>query len=460
MYSSLSWVPRGRLRACPTVYHASFADEQKAKQILQEMRDTLREGQEVDSDVDEAAETIDSEDEQAAPTRPANGGYDESEYDDEQLENFKLINSDNMLIGARTLDLSYVDCLVYNSETKDFYLHHNMMPGVMPLSVIYLDFTPQGEGAAGNYCAVSGFSPEIEIWDLDVLDAISPVVVLGGTQVVALRSKGPGFPKRKKEFPLPGSHKDHVLALAWSPLHRNILASASADMSVKIWDLNKLTCLYTFEGLHSDGPVSSIAFHPTHPGVLASVGLGDRRVVITQASSGQNGEEVVRLDADPEQLVWIGDDLICCTTERGDVCIISVSERSITCVVRPLEEVSAGKQTPLTALSCHSTIPYILAVGSPESTHVALCQYVPETRSVQVLAVHDISLPIFSLAWCGGSEAHALAVGSDQSRTRVLQPFTWLECSLLTSLGVPETYGSHNECSAKILDNEADDSDD
>ncbi|TNJ27500.1 WD40 repeat protein [Giardia muris] len=463
MYASLSWVPRGHLRACPTIYHPSREDEQKAKRVLQEMREAMTEEQESDSDIDNMSDVLDSE-EKDEPAPHFNDKYvvvrEESDCDDEQLEDFKLINSDNMLVGARTMDLSYIDCLVYNSETNDFYLHHNMISGVMPLSVVYFDFVPQGDGAAGNYCAISGFSSEIEIWDLDVLDAIAPVAVLGGTQVVTLRPKGPGFPKRKKEFPLPGSHKDHILSLAWSSLHRNILASASADMSIKIWDLNKLTCLYTFEGLHSNGPISSIAFHPTHPGILASVGLGDRRIVLIQASSGQTAEEIVRLEADPEQLAWLGEDLLCCTTELGEICVISVVSRAIVCVARPLEEVSVGKQTPLTALSCHPTIPYILAVGSPENTHVALCQYTSEAREIRVLTVRDVSLPVFSLAWCGGQEAHALALGSNQSRTRVLQPFSWLEYSLLTSLGVPEAYGTHKECVAKIIEDDLDDSDD
>jgi hypothetical protein len=65
--------------------------------------------------------------------------------------------------------------------------------------------------------------PAIELWDLDVLDASEPVMVLGGEDAeatAAAASKRPGAKPSKKasRAPVlrPGSHTDAVLGVAWN----------------------------------------------------------------------------------------------------------------------------------------------------------------------------------------------------------------------------------------------------
>jgi WD40 repeat protein len=94
-----------------------------------------------------------------------------------------------------------------------------------------------GPSQAGNFVAVSTFDPAIEVWDLDVMDSLQPVAVLGGfsegdantgPQKCSKKKK-----KRKKDLKK-GSHTDSVLSLAWNQSQRNVLASGSADYHIKV----------------------------------------------------------------------------------------------------------------------------------------------------------------------------------------------------------------------------------
>ncbi|VDN36449.1 unnamed protein product [Cylicostephanus goldi] len=71
--------------------------------------------------------------------------------------------------------------------------------------------------------------PIINIWDLDIINEVTPVVSLG--------SKGKG--RRKKRDGREQGHADAVLSIAWNKLTPHVLASGGADRQIVLWDLDE-----------------------------------------------------------------------------------------------------------------------------------------------------------------------------------------------------------------------------
>lgn len=59
------------------------------------------------------------------------------------------------------------------------------------------------------------------------------------------------------------AHKDEVLQLAWSPHHETVLCSASADRRVNVWDLSRIGEEQTAEDAE-DGPAELLFVHGGH----------------------------------------------------------------------------------------------------------------------------------------------------------------------------------------------------
>mmetsp|Transcript_27807 Transcript_27807/g.63691 ORF Transcript_27807/g.63691 Transcript_27807/m.63691 type:complete len:603 (-) Transcript_27807:399-2207(-) len=242
---------------------------------------------------------------------------EEEEDDGSDVEDTDLRPNDVMVLAAKTED-DYASLEIYVYEPKDgnLYVHHDIVLPAFPLALAHGELSPSG--AAANLCAVGTFEPGIEIWNLDVLDVLEPVCVLGGEAGAGLGAGAPipkfssstsGKKKRRGRRPppglKPGSHADAVMALAWNGIHRQVVASASADASVKLWDITHGSGGEPAATLtHHADKVACAAWHPHEPTVLATGAL-DRSVGIVDARQRDSGgSRRVTLSAECEAVAW------------------------------------------------------------------------------------------------------------------------------------------------------------
>ena len=68
---------------------------------------------------------------------------------------------------------------------------------------------------SGNYAIVGSFLPEIEVWDLDVVNNVMPKITLGGSVAQNYgKSKKSKLKGKKTQELKEGSHSDAVIALS------------------------------------------------------------------------------------------------------------------------------------------------------------------------------------------------------------------------------------------------------
>lgn len=248
-----------------------------------------------------------------------------NEDEDEEREDLQVLSTDNMLVAAKVEDeVAHLEVYVYEDEADNLYVHHDVMLPAIPLCVEWLDL-PVGKdfvgvNSKGNYVAVGTFDPDIEIWDLDTIDSMYPNAILGqgGEEAKVDTSTEQKKKKKRKKSKKANDdyHVDAILSLAANRQHRNLLTSASADKTVKLWDLTTQQCAKSYS-YHKD-KVCSIAWHPRETTVLLS-GSYDRTVVATDLRATDSKVPRWGVESDVETVVWDPHDTnyFYVTTENG-----------------------------------------------------------------------------------------------------------------------------------------------
>jgi len=187
-----------------------------------------------------------------------------------------------------------------------------MLPS-LPLCLEWLDFAPssslESPSQPGNFVAVGTFEPEIEIWSLDVVESLFPDAILGlpdktKAHVPVPISTGKKKKKKAKARVINAEyHIDAVLSLSWNRTHRNLLASASADTTVKLWDLTREStagAIRSFD-VHKD-KVQAVQWNPVE-GTVMLTGSYDRSVRTFDSRAPKAGVGAI-LGADVEAVRW------------------------------------------------------------------------------------------------------------------------------------------------------------
>lgn len=245
-------------------------------------------------------------------------GDEEDDGEDSDIDDINLSPDDAIIVVAKTEeDFAALEVYVYEPNNGNLFVHHDILLPSFPLCLAHGDIN--SDGNAGNYCAVGTFNPGIEVWNLDVLNPLEPSCILGGEDTSAadelmkinMARAASGKKLKKKHLEggglRPGSHTGAVMALSWNKIHRQVLASGSADCTVKLWDITKAgeddgkANAATFS--HHRDKVQSVEWHPTE-GTLLATGSFDRTVSLVDARSGDQNCKRVKISADCESVSW------------------------------------------------------------------------------------------------------------------------------------------------------------
>ncbi|KAI3886604.1 hypothetical protein MKW92_003326 [Papaver armeniacum] len=348
MISAISWVPKGIAKVIPAEVQPPTKeeiDEILKSGTLNRREDSDNEDNE-EMDVGDAAKGVSDEISQALAAAEALGikqprsstSFGTKDITD-ALKELNMENYDEEDDGIEIFSTAIGD-RYYPSNEMDPYLKKDDEDDEEEIE----DMTIKPSDAV--IVSVGTLDPAIEIWDLNLIDEIQPFLVLGGRKTA-----------KDKE----GSHTDSVLGLDWNKKSK-YLASASADKSVKVWDLENKKCCTTLN--HHTDKVQAVAWNAHSPTVLLS-GSFDRSVVLTRYPL-QCIKCVVT--ADVECLAWNPHDQHSFCLEDGTVQGFDVRVASTnppTACVEPSFTLHAHDK-PVTSISYCPTAPKLLATGSTD----------------------------------------------------------------------------------------------
>ena len=225
---------------------------------------------------------------------------------DEELEDLRISGSDNILLAGKIeQDFSQLEVYVYEKEKRNLYVHHDIFLSSFPVALEWLGCNfgaVEGNTASrANIGIVATMQPEIELWDLDIQETVEPLTVLAGNN----------------------GHADSVTSLQLHHARQNILASGSADKTLKIWDLQSQQALFSYTK-YKDA-VQGLIWHPTEESVVVSYS-GDN-VLTTFDARDVDSVKKVKLPAGIESFCFVNGEpnRIAIGTSDGSVCFFNLA---------------------------------------------------------------------------------------------------------------------------------------
>ena len=219
---------------------------------------------------------------------------------DEEQDDFTIHPTDSLIVcGTAEDDFSKLEVYIYDENTLDLYVHHDIVLSAFPLS---LEWIPYKNNMKCNYALVGSFTPGIEIWNLDIMDAIEPEIILGLNTDNDKKNKN----NNKSAINISEElyHTDAVMSICLNSANTNYVASSGADKKVLIWDLNSSpSCASTCYKEHTD-KVQSVKWNKIEENLLVT-GSFDKTIKIFDTRVNKS-VFTYKVNSDIECIDWSG----------------------------------------------------------------------------------------------------------------------------------------------------------
>ena len=315
MYSSMKWIPKGKLNNYPMMpdYKDEF-NRQFEHEAMDEDKDEIGSKyhfEDYDDDVNERAKYA---------LTVQNDGMDPQNMseEDSEIEENLIADTDSILIAgcANTYETDYrIEFhLVEDAPDAEPYVHHDLMMPNIPLCIEYIDMTAHPLNGTRNILAVSCLESQMELWDIDSLDDRAPLAVFDEKQgIVTNKTREMGEEIEKADT--------SVISISWNPNQQNIIATGSSDHCVRFWDISNMTLARTLQ--HHHGDVQVCSWNPVNSSVLATGGFANGNVKPTMFILDARQQQTVGsyyCDCDMNEFLWnVDGNLFLSTFEDGRV---------------------------------------------------------------------------------------------------------------------------------------------
>lgn len=352
----------------------------------------------------------------------------DNEDEDEERNDLQIMATDNMIVAAKVEDeVAHLEIYVYEDEADNLYVHHDIMLPAIPLCVEWIDLpvgkdiNKIGSDQRGNYVAVGTFDPDIELWDLDTIDSMYPNAILGqggdDDKLDFSQEKKKKKKRKKSKKANDDYHVDAVLSLAANRQHRNLLASSSADKTVKLWDLSTTKCAKSYA--HHTDKVCSISWNPQQSTVLLS-GSYDQTAVVADMRAPDVSAPRWGVGSDVETVMWDPHDsnYFYVTTESGIIHFNDIRNTPETTGSSKAVWTLQAHDDSVSAFDANPIIPGFFVTGSADKT-VKLWNVQPNGPSMVVSRNVEVG-KVFSTKFAPDLEmAFRLAVAGSKGAMQI-----------------------------------------